>query len=296
MIESSPYTGEATFATIARNLTRRLFIIYAARLSKRPGWRVGALKGRIGDVKRWHAQAGEVVIKARQLGGPVTQANTLIAERRAQDLGWYKDLNSGCWYECHYSLLPAPSSPEVREALAVSFAPPESGWIKGVVAIAHPRSMADFLVSNLWGPEPLIVRWLEEVARGGYPSITFAEEQLWKEFLVLPGDHLKELGCLEYPEPEFVRFCVVRRWPDASHRELDVVLPRLALVRSIYRAWLSCHDDDPRRFREEWTIFAESELTPEHPFQRSEMLDRWIAEAGGSLIGCKSGRPAGRVN
>lgn len=269
MIESSPDTGEATFATILRNLSRRPFIIYAARLSKRPGWRVGVLKRRIGDVKRWHAQAGEVVIKARQLGGPLTKANTLIAERQAPDLGWYKDVHSECWYECHYTLLPPPSDPEVCEGLAVSFAPPESGWIKGVVVIAHPGCMADFLISNLWGPEPLIVPWLEEVARGGYPVITFAEEQLWRELQVQPGDHLKELGCLEYLEQEFVRFCVVRRWSDASHRELDVVLPRLALVRSIYRAWLSCHDEDPRRFRKEWTTFAESASTPEYPFRRS---------------------------
>lgn len=187
------------------------------------------------------------------------------------------------WHERPSFLLGEPSGPEVCEALAVSFAPPESGWIKGVVAVAHPGVMADFWISNFWGPEPHIVPWLEEVARGGYPTITFAEEQLWKEFQVEPCDHLKELGCLEYPDQEFVRFAVVRRWPDASHRELDVVLPRLALVRSIYRAWLSCHDDDPRRFREEWTIFGESKLTPEHPFQRSEMLRHWI-EAGCEVI------------
>lgn len=104
-----------------------------------------------------------------------------------------------------------------------------------------------------------------------------------KSFRCSPDDQLKELGYLEYPDQEFVRFCVVRRWPDASHRELDVVLPRLALVRSIYRAWLSCHDDDPRRFREEWTIFGESDLVPEHPFRRSEFLDRW-KETGGQLF------------
>lgn len=162
----------------------------------------------------------------------------------------------------------------------MSFAPPESGWIKGVVAISHPSAMADFWISNLWGPEPHIVHWLEEVARGGYPTITFAEEQLWKEFQVEPCDQLKELGCLEYPDQEFVRFCVVRRWPNASHRELDVALPRLALVRSIYRAWVSCHDDNPRRFREEWTIFGEGDGVPEHPFRRSEFLDRWKDSRG----------------
>lgn len=186
------------------------------------------------------------------------------------------------WHERPSFLLGEPFSPEVCEALAVSFAPPESGWIKGVVAIAHPGAMADFWISNLCGPEPHLVAWLEEVARGGYPTITFAEEQLWKELQVEPCDHLKELGCLEYPDQEFVRFGVVRRWPDASHRELDVVLPRLALVRSIYRAWLSCHDDDPRRFREEWTIFGESDLVPEHPFRRSEFLDRW-RDTGGEV-------------
>lgn len=273
VLGSSALTGEATFATILNNLTRRPFIIYAARLRGRPGWHVGALKGQIDDVKRWHAQAGDVVLEVRQLGEPLAQASTFVAEWRAQDLGWFKDLNCGIWYERLFSDFCEPSSPEVCEGLAVSFAPPESGWIKGAVAIACPGRMADFRISNLYGPEPDIVPWLEEIARGGYPRITFAKEQLWKEFLVLPGDHLKEHEHLEYSEPEFVRFCIVRRWPRASTRELDVLLPRLTLVRSIYRAWLSCHDDDPQRFREEWTIFGESELAPEHPFQRSDFLD-----------------------
>lgn len=92
------------------------------------------------------------------------------------------------------------------------------------------------------------------------------------EFQVEPVDHVKELRCREYPDQEFVRFGLVRRWPETSHRELDIVLPWLALVRFIYRAWFSCHDDDPRRFRAEWTIFGESKLAPEHPFQRSETL------------------------
>lgn len=89
---------------------------------------------------------------------------------------------------------------------------------------------------------------------------------------MLPGDHLKEREHLEYPDLEFVRFCIVGRWPSASTREFDVLLPRLTLLRSFYRAWLACHDDDPQRLREEWTTFGEGELTPEHPFRRSDFL------------------------
>ncbi|MFG1265073.1 hypothetical protein, partial [Xanthobacter aminoxidans] len=48
--------------------------------------------------------------------------------------------------------------------------------------------------------------------------------------------------------------------------------PSPATLRSFYRAWLACHDDDPQRLREEWTTFGEGELTPEHPFRRSDFL------------------------
>ena len=121
--------------------------------------------------------------------------------------------------------------------------------------------------------------WLEDVAGGGFPRVALNEEGAFTELHTFPVRQ-DIVGRLELPSSpcSHVRLLAVQVGVDVPKVTLDVVIPRRALVRSVYRGWLAARDDDPARFDREWLKFGEEPSDPGSPFARSPLIEGWLAK------------------
>ncbi|OYX75003.1 MAG: hypothetical protein B7Y95_04280 [Rhizobiales bacterium 32-66-11] len=189
-------------------------------------------------------------------------------------MGWWEDPLCRVWRAPDEPIQQPSGDPTSFETLAVAFEPPEAGWIDFV--LASYRQVALIRISYLYSSGAEIVAWLEEVARGGFPRVAISEEGSFGELHLFPGDRFPPSVTWQPPRRDHVRLCVILRCIVGAKLKLDVVMPRKALVRAIYRAWLACHDDDPERFLDQWSRFGHDDDMPDVPFARSVFLEEWL--------------------
>ena len=253
------------------------------------GWEVDAAEGTIEEIVARYARVGHEVRRIRQLGPPFARSGLQSAAGLARSLGWWLDPFRSCWRAPDEFITQPYVLPCQTEVLASAFAPPCAGWMWFVLATAD--QVAGIQISYLYTSDEKFVSWLAEIARGAFPRAVLDEEGAHVQLHTFPVDKdlWRRMGEKD-PPAGYVRLCLIRIGEIVPRVLLDTVIARRVLVRSIYDAWRTIHDDDPARFRSEWRHFGRDDDDPERPFQRSTAIEEWLATGeGGPLTGRHDG-------
>ncbi|MBF0375529.1 MAG: hypothetical protein HQL39_19225 [Alphaproteobacteria bacterium] len=248
--------------------------LYAVRLASRPGWRweIGRLDApAYADALR---QAGldvrEVIViqdlpTDRAIDPPGTFG--FICRGWGQ---WTYDPAAECWRASDEPMTRPPGAPVPVAAIEATFGIPELGRLP--ITLTAGNGVCSFDASELHDPFRDMVAWLENVADGRFARLTIDIDCLWIQCHVLPAG-----------DGSLVRFLV-----DVDERgiardetvDIDVLVPRRALVKSIYAPLMRFWEgrDLRRAWEEEWCppVDRPEEEWVEPYRLRSERLDRLI--------------------
>ncbi|WCM25741.1 hypothetical protein NDN01_17075 [Sphingomonas sp. QA11] len=183
--------------------------------------------------------------------------------------GWSHDYRAECWRAPDEALVRPPPGPDV-EQVDVVFQQPYAGGIS--VRFTAGGQSFESQLTNLDDRLPALVRWLEQVAAGTSQRFCYDIEGSEIEF------HL-------WPHGESRHLLIAHNTRIGRYEEINVAIPREALVRSIYLPlityWESPAFIDNWR---EWATYAEAEdiEVDEHEYElcpyelRSPVLDHFL--------------------
>jgi hypothetical protein len=259
--------------TAPPDLPRRPAITFAARLEGRDGWVLEETVESVQEVRQRLNQQPERLLELRVLSQGVAYQNRdrwsvhdrLAGLPAAWREGWYYDAVGACWRAPNETIAPPPTSPAWSESLAVAFAPPVAGWIDVTLALRDKSAFT--LFSNVHDPVLPLLRFLEGVLAGGMPRFLVDQETDHAEWHVLPAplpEHWEHRVFMPGPNVRLVMWETdAGGWPRAEPQppaqKLDLVLPRRALVLSIYRAWRLIALGDKARWSAEWMTHLDQE-------------------------------------
>jgi len=184
--------------------------------------------------------------------------------------GWSYDYRAECWHAPDEALAPPPPGPDVDQIDTV-FQPPNAGWIG--VRLAAGEQSSEFHLTNLDDRLPDLVLWLEQVAAGLSPRFCYEIEGSEIEF------HL-------WPQGEQLQLLIAHNTRIGRYEEVNVVIPRAALVRSIYLPLITYWESTAFIDNwQEWAGYTEAEGVEVdergyelRPYElRSPALDRFLS-------------------
>ena len=162
--------------------------------------------------------------------------------------GWIYDQAANCWRAPEEAIAPLPGSPVLVGHIDVQFEVPEHGWLPFTLTAGDWEVFVD--ASNVYEPFGDLMTWLHSLADGHDARLMMDVEDVYMDFHVLPTD-----GPL-------VRLFVTMDQTDVGAGEtieMDVLIDRLALIRSIYRPFIAFWEGE--EFAQVWEDHWEFALT-----------------------------------
>lgn len=220
------------------------------------------------------------MLEIRQIGDPFEGYDPPSwARSRAGEEGWWHDHLSHCWRAPDEYIAKPYQEPREVEALAAAMSPPEWGWID--LTLASEETSVTIRCSSVFDPIRELLGWLESIIAGNHPRMSIDQEGSHAELHVLPGTlKAREQQRVDERSPR-VQFVVLIDRAEVMDVELNILIPRRALVFSLYSAWQTVQRYDSARIRRHWSgeWGSDSEAQYDGATLRSVAIEEWLSKA-----------------
>ena len=255
-----------------------LITAYAVRIDGEVGWQVDGARLPLGDIKSWFEQSRRKVLEIRQIGERFEGYDPPSWSRsRASEEGWWFDRLLQCWWAPDESVPIPNGKPEEVESLATALSPAEYGWMDLTIASEHANTT--IRCSRVFDPIPELLALMEKVIAGEYPRMSIDQEGSFAELHVLPTKlKPREGGRVDEKSPR-VQFVLLIDRANVMDVGLNVIIPRRALVLSLYGAWRAVQAYDAQRLRDHWSGSEDDERDDKYDAAtfRSDLIEGWLS-------------------